>query len=180
MCHVHPRFKHQAERLLVRHNPRHKCRIVNRTLGIFGDFKRPKDGRRGDIERSANVSVVDESRAQLVFIPIVGWAPCRHGDERMMEKNGEADLPDGEVRSNACSPSETKRVSFQLVVDVPVRSYPALWDKLFGVWEYIRIARNAPAGGGQWHRIDFGCGLPVISEHCCPSRNAIAILRVCV
>ena len=59
------------------------------------------------------------------------------------------DLPEGEVRSDACSPPEPKGEGFQIVVDVTVRSYPALWVKLFGVGEHVGVACNAPATGGD-------------------------------
>lgn len=47
---VNSRLKHQTERLLMRYDSRDKRGIVNRPLGIFGDRKRPKDGRRGNVE----------------------------------------------------------------------------------------------------------------------------------
>ena len=57
-------------------------------------------------------------------------------------------LPEGEVRSDACSPPESKGESFQIVVDVAVRSYPSLWVKPFGVWEHVGVTRNGPVNGG--------------------------------
>ena len=73
---VHPWFKNQTERLLMRHDPRYKRRVVDRPLGVFCDRKCPKEGRRGDIERPAKVM----SSVASLLIPIVRRESRRHGD----------------------------------------------------------------------------------------------------
>ena len=55
MGNVHSWLKHQTKRLLMGHDPWYKRRVVDRPLGVFCDRKRPKEGRRGDIERPAKV-----------------------------------------------------------------------------------------------------------------------------
>ena len=44
-------------------------------------------------------------------------------DMEMGQDSRDVGLPDGEVRSDACSPPEPKRVGFHLI-DATVRSYP--------------------------------------------------------
>ena len=90
----------------------------------------------------------------------------------------DVDLPDGEVRSDACSPPEPKRVGFQLVIDAAVRSYPPLWEKPFGIGEHVGVTGNAPVREmcmGSFVRV---FNLPVVPEHGCTSRNAITVLEV--
>jgi hypothetical protein len=145
---VHPRLKHQTERLLMRHDPRYKRRVVDRPFGVFPDRKRPKDGRRGDIERAAKVTV-DISHAHsrpssMSIIRRVDHVDVETG--KTIER--ETDLPESEVRSDACSPPKSKGEGFQIVVDLTVGAYPSLWVKPFGVGEHVGVARNAPTTRG--------------------------------
>ena len=87
------------------------------------------------------------------------------------------DLPDGKVRSDARSSSKSKRVGFQLGIDTPIRSYPALRMKLVRVWEYLGVARDAPAIRSVHRSHANMFSLPVVPKHGCTRRNTVPILR---
>lgn len=161
------------------HDAGYKCGIVNGPLGIFGDLERPQDGCRSDIERSVSVAVmsqvdqVDYSDHAVLAASI----ECRTPDGQGI------DLPKGKIRSDTGSPSESKRVSFQFVVDATVRSYPAFRVEHFWVGEYVGVARDAPVrdvrrSDDHTRILVYRFGLPVVPEHGCSRRDVVTILEV--
>ena len=102
---------------------------------------------------------------------------CRTQDDQGI------DLPKGKIRSDTGSPSESKRVSFQLVVDATVRSYPAFRVEHFWVGEYVGVACNAPVrdvrrSDDHMRALVYRFGLPVVPEHGCSRRDVVTILQV--
>ena len=178
---VHPWLKNQTERLLMRHDPRYKRRVVDRPLGVFRDPKRPKDGRRGDVQRSAKASVDDSSvmstvgrhlfRSSDAWITST-WRRERRSRNRWTYRRARFD-PTHVRRPN---PKEKAFRSLLILPSGPIHRFGLKFSGS-GNTSGSR-AMHLREGVRHSQPFRFGCGLPMISEHGGSSRNAISVLQV--